>query len=266
LDGNYHCADCEEDRQARWDARPYPRFTYFRTKHESNVPQREIDYLGIELEAELPNGTYPESIAEKLRREWIYFQEDGSLRNGIEIVTHPLSFAWIKENEKSFSNLLGVCKQSKLKSYSTDTCGIHVHISNRNFSTLDIYKLLRFFYSNRLFLLQVSQRKEKYFDQWSALDHNTREDLKRKAKEKYSGNKYEALNLTHSYSMECRIFRGTLHYPSLMKNIEFVHAAGMFAKQASLKTCVSKEAFKSYVSENKKLYHNLQLFLQKKGY
>ena len=53
-----------------------------------------------------------------------------------------------------------------------------------------------------------------------------------KAKKK-DGNseRYVAINLKNSQTIEIRIFRGTLNFNSFMKNIEFAHALFMYTKE-----------------------------------
>jgi hypothetical protein len=252
--GDERCEDCYREQEEEntnihdYSYKPKPIF-YGRLKDDDSFP-----FFGFELEIEGSKET-----ADLISQDWLYCKHDGSLETGFEIVSHPLSFQWIKTNEDKLRGLLSKMRNAGMKSYNTTTCGIHWHVSKNQFSSLDIFKMLSFFYQNQKFILKISQRKIGALRQWAGFDSSLHVCVC-KAKEKNNPRRYEAINLQNEHTIEFRIFRGTLHGDSFMKNIEFIHALCEFVKTAGLKD-LTREKFIAFVA-TKKDYKNLDNFIQ----
>mgnify|MGYP003292637377 CR=1 FL=1 len=70
--------------------------------------------------------------------KWIYNKSDGSLYNGVEIVTNPL-------DNKQVNKFLDTVKPVfnhilKIKEYDRNA-GVHIHVSKNSVSPIDMYKL-----------------------------------------------------------------------------------------------------------------------------
>lgn len=220
-------------------------------------------YAGIELEVEC-NGNF--EIVGNIQRDWLYVKRDGSLSSGFEVVTHPLSWDWLKAHSGEIGKLLWELRRACCKSYDTTTCGIHIHIPKSFHTSFETYCLLRFLYNNKREIVAISQRKASALARWARLGCDSgsdeRQDALKKAKDKYTPERYEALNLQNSRTAEFRIFRGTLHDASFWKNLEFVHALSHFVK--GRKPSEMKWAnFKTYVS--KQDYPHLNAFIERRA-
>ena len=260
--------------------------------------------FGFELEVEyIGNGDIYE-VAEKVQNIFptlIYLKEDGSLSNGFEIVSHPMTIDYFKENKKRFESLLQFCKDNDLRSYDTDSCGLHISVCKQHFTPSHYLKFVDFFQQkkNAHFLTKVSQRKETNLRRWANIGRtHSRIDVMKYCKDKsIRSGKYHALNLGHRTHCEIRIFRGTLKSQSFFKAFEVILAIVDFTKQVSFAMAdinrkkskfaeqlieenkkrfenqsilnvsnelIKKRWFNTFISLNKNLYKNLDNFMSEK--
>jgi L-rhamnose mutarotase len=274
--GNDLCYSCSDDVDDDDDdeeqvIRGYgykPRPTFFKVSENDNV------YLGIELEVErgANSETNHTKMALLIEKDFLYFKTDGSLDNGFEIVTHPMTISYIKKHKNVWADILNLLRSNKYRSYDTRTCGMHIHISKNAFTTWHLYRFMKFFVDNSDFVTKISQRKIENLDRWAALTDNPSESYKEftqdrlmyKAKKK-SGNdkRYLAVNLQNDKSVEVRIFRGTLNDSSFFKNIEFVQALYDYTKSIS-ETDMSLKSFLSFIKDNNE-YPYLRKFIADKN-
>lgn len=206
-------------------------------KHVGAADKLRGRYLGIEVEAEncSRSGTMRSEGHDVVRQTDGHFfvKHDGSISYGFEMVSHPATIEWWRQH--TFSHF-GVMAKRGWRSYYTTTCGMHVHVSRATLSPASILKLLTFMRENQHFVLGVSRRVPSRLEQWAAPDCDYTKNLVRKAKDhRLSGNRYVALNTTNRATVEFRIFRGTLHGPAIMRNLELVSALCAFAEGAGLR-------------------------------
>lgn len=248
----YYSEHCNRHLIHTYDYKPI--FEFFKTKYEI----QDSLYFGIELEVECNNN----NIEDISLPNFIYVKNDGSLDDGVELVTHPLTYKFIKNSKEIFKGLLKQLQNKGFTSYDTNTCGMHIHITKSKINTLQTVKIVKFFMNNERFILKLSQRKIDKFNQWSAISTTT--TAVKYAKE---GNRerYVAVNLLNNKTIEFRIFRGTLHFDSFMKNIEFIDALIEFTAQASLKECDDIIAFLKFIHKQKSKYRNLKNFINRKN-
>lgn len=232
--------------------------------HKLSNENENAPFFGIELEVERKNsnGLKHKYMAGMIEHEHWYFKTDGSLTDGFEIVTHPMTFNYIQQSEKTFTNSLKLLVENGYNSYDANTCGMHIHISKNNFNTWHLYRFLKFFVENKEFIVSISQRKMEKLKKWANIEDDNDSSLIYKAKKK-DGNseRYVAINLKNTQTIEIRIFRGTLNFNSFMKNIEFAHALFMYTKENK---DVSLDGFKMYI-ESSCDYSNLKKFINLKN-
>lgn len=106
-------------------------------------------------------------------------------------------------------------------SHQADTCGLHVHIKRTAFgeTVADqeeiIARILYFFEKHREELLKFSRRTPKQLRQWSnRYDLKESQDILKRAKGDQEW--YTCVNLTNYYTVELRMFRGTLKLNTLI--------------------------------------------------
>lgn len=91
-------------------------------------------FFGVELEVD--DGGKDNDNARTLKdianrsKEHLYIKSDGSLEDGFELVTHPMSLVYHQE-EMPWEILLSEAVSMGYRSHQTSTCGLHIHV-NRN--------------------------------------------------------------------------------------------------------------------------------------
>ena len=271
-DGEYHNEpesnddDDNDDDDCNMDAACINSYSYRPAMkfHKLSNENENAPFFGIELEVERKNsnGLKHKYMAGMIEHEHWYFKTDGSLTDGFEIVTHPMTFNYIQQGEKTFTDSLKLLVENGYNSYDANTCGMHIHISKNNFTTWHLYRFLKFFVENKEFIVAISQRKMEKLKKWANIEDDSDSSLIYKAKKK-DGNseRYVAINLKNTATIEIRIFRGTLNINSFMKNIEFAHALFMYTKENKE---ISLDGFKMYIQSSCD-YSNLKKFINLKN-
>jgi hypothetical protein len=239
--GEEYCRSCRDERTPKLiNNYSYKPAAIFKGKGDV--------YFGIELEVERDGSdTYKDDMAAEIKDSDWYFKQDGSLNDGFEIITHPMSFDYIVSRQEDFKSMLSKLSSNGYKSYDKKTCGMHIHISKKGFGTWHLLRFMKFFQDNATFVTAISQRTKDQLDKWASIEDESEETLLYKAKKK-GGNmkRYVAINLQNSFTVELRLFRGTLNHSSFFKNIEFTQALFKFSKDEKEMTV---DNFKKYISK-----------------
>ena len=190
-------------------------------------------YFGVELEVD--EGGESDSNAERVLdiantgNELIYCKHDGSLNDGFEIVTHPMTLDF-HENNMPWAEIMEEAKKMGYLSHQADTCGLHVHVNRTTFGNTEneqeaaIARVLYFFEKFWEELLKFSRRTQRQLDHWAAR-YGYKEkpkDILDHAKGHNSAGRYTAVNLTNRDTVEFRMFRGTLKYNTLIATLELL--------------------------------------------
>ena len=226
----------------------------------------ELPLIGFELEVDDLRGMdNTVKLAQHINEiyPFLYCKHDGSLDHGIEVVSHPMDWKFIKANEENFSQLLTTISAYGFRSHDTNTCGMHVHITKKSVSPFQAYKIMKLIYENPDFTLEISQRKKSDIRQWANI-YYTHETLPSMAKKRNNYIRNVAYNMQNSNTDEFRLFKGTLVFGSFMKNLEFVKAVYEFTANGS-RLNITVPNFVKYISDNKKEYHYLLAFLRAKN-
>lgn len=180
-----------------------------------------------------------------LEKDEVFFETDGSLDNGFEIISQPHTIAAFYEKTDSWKKMLDILSDATFKSHNAYTCGLHIHVSKtwfglterqQNFHIGKIYKFFDTYWDD---LLKASRRdtssmtycdkNKKYIKMreedrrhkteshaWQAqakYDHDTRHD---------SDSHHCALNNSNYNTFEIRLGRGTLNKASFFAWIDLV--------------------------------------------
>ena len=160
--------------------------------------------------------------------ENIYAKHDGSLDDGIEVVSHPMSLDYHKQ-EMPWEAVLEKAKSFGYRSHQATTCGLHVHINRNTYGRTEaeqeacIGRVLYFFERFWEELLIFSRRTPRQLERWAArygYDEHP-QDILKKAKGSRAG-RYTAVNLTNTDAVEFRMFRGTLKLNTLIATLELL--------------------------------------------
>lgn len=216
--------------------------------------------LGVELEAETREN-YPHDIVRQIENSLNNFaivKSDGSLDDGVEIVTVPATIAAHKSGVWS-EFMKGPAKH--LKGWSTSTAGMHIHINRRALSLLTLSRMLTFINSpeNSRLLFTVAGRGSVHYSQYKQSVGLT--SLLRG----YPDGKYNALNIEPRNTVELRIFRSNITLHGVYRNLEFAHALVRFCAQTSNKN-LSTSNFIDWINRNPKDYENMLAMLHGHSY
>ena len=190
-------------------------------------------FFGVELE--IDEGGECDSNAEKILRvansdsELVYTKHDGSLNDGFEIVTHPMTLSF-HENKMPWAEIMETAKEMGYTSHQAGTCGLHVHINRTTFGATEseqeaaIARVLYFFEKFWDELLKFSRRTQRQLDRWAARYGYKEQpkDILDHAKGNNHAGRYTAVNLTNRDTVEFRMFRGTLKYNTLIATLELL--------------------------------------------
>ena len=192
-----------------------------------------LRHFGVELE--IDDGGTVNSNAQKLldiankNAENLYIKTDGSLDEGLELVTHPMTLEY-HLNEMPWAEVLRKAQSMDYLSHAAGTCGLHVHISRLAFGCTyeqqeaAIARLLYFVEKFWAELLRFSRRTQSQMNRWAARYgiRLTPSEQMSHAKNSCAG-RYTAVNLTNSDTVEIRMFRGTLKLNTLRATLQMVN-------------------------------------------
>lgn len=252
---NNHCTCMHQKNRAemlRYNAK-------VTAKYYKHSPADKI-LFGIELEVEL-NTAYLKDLKEVDKYEWLYYKHDGSMNNGVEIVTHPLGWNWIKHNKEQFDPIFQLPKLG-ITSRTNGTCGMHVHLPKNIFTSLHLYKFMKFFHDNADYITYIGERTYDDMQRWSYFDKSDYKQLRKFSINKYGNERHSAINLANPETVEVRVFKGTLSKVSFFKNIEFTKAVYDYTKDIKLQNVGSCDLeFENFIYFNAKEYPNLIKFI-----
>ena len=189
-------------------------------------------YLGVELE--IDDGGERDSVAKALMSignrdaEHIYIKHDGSLNEGMEIVTHPMTLDYHK-NQMPRAAVMEAALAEGYSSHRAETCGLYVHVNRNSFGKTEeaqeaaIARILFFVENHRNELLRFSRRTKRQLEKGAA--RYGRKDSPKKVPDSAKtscAERYACVNLTNDCTIEFRIFRGTMKYNPLIATLEFV--------------------------------------------
>lgn len=219
----------------------------------TTAPYKPFLFSGVELEIECENNDQLDAVAKDLQvyERRILLKEDGSLDCGFEIVTGKNS---LEAQQALWPLVAAVARKSGARSWKHSTTGLHVHLSRNWFTPLTLGKFLVFMNSpaTRTPVIRLAGRE---CPGYAEIQEKKLMDYQGKSK-----NRYEAVNLTNSATIEVRIFKGTLNTDHILADIEFCYAAANWAAQVSTAQCESWESFWAYVLLRKKEYRHLIAF------
>ena len=192
-----------------------------------------LRHFGVELE--IDNGGTVSSHAKQLLEianrdaENLYIKTDGSLDEGLELVTHSMTLEY-HLNEMPWAEVLRKAQSMGYLSHAAGTCGLHIHISRLAFGCTyeqqeaAIARLLYFVKKFWAELLRFSRRTQSQMNRWAARYgiRLTPSEQMSHAKNSCAG-RYTAVNLTNSDTVEIRMFRGTLKLNTLKATLQMVN-------------------------------------------
>lgn len=247
-------------------------------------------FFGIEIEVEARDDLRESAkYAYQLEpMELAYLKHDGSLNNGFEIVTHPMSHDYFKNEAGDFFAIMEALRSQegiRVKSWDTRTCGLHIHISRSGFNGgAHMHRFLNLVYSNPDFYSTLAGRSS---DQWAkftdiiqreyARDENgdripdsdngygwqvnTKRTFKHKLDNNRNSDRYSAVNTLNRETLEMRIFRGTVNSDTIKAQLDLAHASVEYTRNLTVQDvtqgALTSDNFMWYIFEHEYLYPEL---------
>lgn len=201
-------------------------------------------FMGVELEID-KGGEYDENakvlqdIANS-KETRIYCKHDGSINDGFEIVSHPMTLEY-HTNNMNWQEIFEKAVNMDYRSHNTETCGLHIHVNRNAFDEQEnvqeavIGRIVFFVEKHWNELVKLSRRAPYNLNRWAsryATISSTTKETYDKAKGKCLG-RYVAVNLENANTVEFRMFRGTLRYSTFIATLQLVYEICRFAMMLS---------------------------------
>lgn len=276
------CMDCSTDPDTIHDYSYRPDLIF----HTTNKDERL--FFGMEIEVECRNGRYePAEYAGRLEGyELAYLKGDGSLNNGFEIVTHPMTHDFFTNEATEFWKTLEVLRDThRVMSWGTNTAGIHIHISRTGFKGgAHMHRFLNLVYSNEDLFSTIAGRSSSRWakfddvntvirdgeDENGYIQYRSYRSFKHKIYEGRNTDRYSAVNTQNQDTLELRIFKSTTKPERIKGYMDLAHASVEYTRSLTLQQvkdgALSDIAFITYIRENVSLYEHLVGLLDQLGY
>lgn len=275
---NMDGCSCDENNVVHdYSYRPDPIF------HSTN-PDDKL-FFGIEIEVEnakqqgwqhrVQAAEYAQSRLEDI--DLAYLKNDGSLSDGFEIVTHPMTHDFYMNNASVLWDTLEHLRSSmKMRSWNAGTCGLHIHISRAGFKgAAHMHRFLNLVYSNEEFYSLMAGRSS---SRWAKFDDVKQSEFlgrdedgnrsykiwnsyRDKIQRGRNTDRYSAVNTQNAHTLEMRIFRGSINSSTVRAAISLAHASVEFTRNLAVPHVASgalnSETLMQYIDDNASLYPDL---------
>lgn len=287
-DGYLYCQNCYDDMESNSDDdawrnsdnsgsinsygyHPTPRFFDFVDGNTKVSMQSRVTlskpFVGIELETEDKdnNGNNLHNDARyvsDLTNGLIYVKDDCSLRNGFEMVSHPMSLDFVHNDTENIRQGLSYLRKKGYRAWTTSNCGQHIHVSKNSFeNAAHEMKFLYFIFRNKKTLINFVGRNSQYAqydldaflgtsEYWNGPKPTLIEVAKgvRKDGGYVPSQAYRnlAVNRLNEHTHELRIFRPSLRYETLLSYIEFVYCLFEYTKVVTASQVIKENAINNF--------------------
>lgn len=220
-------------------------YQYFYNKDET--PRQDALLMGFELEVDTNDDEYDydenidcaDEVESILPRNFVRFEEDGSLSHGFEIITQPASFNYHMSlfNTDIYIQMCRAISNHGLTSHDNGNCGLHIHINKKYFGkSLDSASAKLLFIFERYWdnLKKFSRRSsEQWCHRYLSGGYSGYRNISSviKAAKLHHIDRYFAVNLSNTDTIEIRLWRGTLNPATLKATIKLTARLAQIAKE-----------------------------------
>ena len=217
------CRSCTTNKHSKIMNYSYKPHYYFNYKEKN-----EQVYIGFENEINYADSSDTtlqlQDIYKNYKASELYVKSDGSIRgSGFELVSMPMSYSFFKDFDLS-------SVFSYTPALNDDSCGLHVHVNKSAFEgDIHLYKFIDFINNNNTFIKKIAGRD---FNSYSKKYNNK---ISNAVAKKHNIERYHAVNITGSKTVEVRIFKRAKNQNQLRYRVEFVFALVEFTRNCSIK-------------------------------
>lgn len=238
---NIACEECKYSVILNYSTKPAPVF-------HKNKNEKSKSYFGWEWEVEAKHSARDiAKIANKTGEGLLYCKHDGSIHNGCEIVTHPMTYNFFKKNEKMFKEMFENIKKAGGHSFDMENTGVHVHISRDAFINKDhIINFARCISQPVDYSEFISLRKG---NRYAHYNKSTTSEIKRNLE--CPRDRYRAVNFCNSNTIEVRIYKGTINYDAILMYLQHIICCMEYAKTMNVSGRFSSDKLIDYILSKK---------------
>ena len=248
-----YCDDCYRDHEEddmeihSYSYKPSPNFYYINREGNNDYSYNELKdtlYLGVELEVD--KGENKDEAVRNIHEymDWTYCKEDSSLDDGIELVSHPMTLDFAMKNKEVYSGIFVDLLSEGWRGHDATTCGLHCHVNRKFFGgsedtqDLNIAKVILLVNNLWEDMKRFSRRTESQLDRWAKryglIDGVTEEnEIVQACKRQFD--RYFAVNVKNTNTIEFRLFRSTLKINTFFATLQFVSNICHLVKEVNLK-------------------------------
>lgn len=227
IDDNCYCDECYDEHceDKLYDYHEFQDWQLFKGKNEENPKY----YIGKEIELEPTRHSNVSGVLEAIKNNInAVGMHDGSLENGgVEVVTHPESWQYLQENKEDYIKFFDEIENLD---YGDDGgCGLHFHVSRPSDEiTSRVIVLLESFKEE----IKILSRRNgdfhwsKFFTDGLSDSDKVKYQSTKWLKDKYVKDwhdRYYALNLQNSKTIEFRFFNGVNNFEEYWAALQFIH-------------------------------------------
>ena len=251
----YYCDECAKDHQGVIKSYHGNKDTHANNKKvKCDAPNNMTFGFELEVErgseADLSNKEAAKGLYD-IMDNFVVFENDSSIDDGFEIISRPFDIGYYEEEGKQLiDNMLNDLKYNNYLSHDPGTCGLHFHVGRAGlgdtYAEIDktiknISIILEYFKEE---LTTLSRRKASDLRRWSKFLTGNYDKDELKAEYitdlmKNNNDRYSALNLRNSATIEFRFFRGTLKNESFHAAFELIYNIVSYSKDHDLITDLS---------------------------
>lgn len=207
--------------------------SWYNKVEDKNIALRRnpsIPYFGFELEigAGGERDDISQKVIEELNEE-VYTMHDGSIDSGFEIISHPHTEDALYN--LPYDNVFRNLSMIGYRSHDIGCCGLHLHIGREMFNSQEsLAKMLYFYENNKQDIMRFSRRSAAQLDRWAAFysydEGVSLSDCYAILNDYDEGDchddRYKAVNLQRSSTVEIRCMRGTLNPHTFRATLDFI--------------------------------------------
>lgn len=235
MDGNIVCDSCYRDaRHNILDHSANVAWVYY-----PESANRNKDRLGLEIE--IDGGGESDSkagqILDAMGRNRFIIKTDGSLDEGLEIISHPMTLNYILS--LNWNEYFKLMLKLGYTAHNNGRCGLHISLSRQTTGTTTekrkavLINLLWIFQQWKDELIRFSRRSNGRAEQWAKIlsGYDDAEQLYRIC---LNEGKYQAVSPRNEYRIEIRLWRGTLNVNTFKATCQLTAEIMRLAKRHSL--------------------------------
>lgn len=254
-----HCPACNERHSIhttcmcqgikQYSYKPIPLFKWAERETQKAITygmEVEIDYNDDQYSSMGSSGVTQLAVdLQKQSKGHMYAKEDSSI-NGFEMVFHPVSIKYLRQN-----NIIKHILQKVLSTHpSQRNAGFHVHIGKEHLSPLALYKIYKdlLLPETQIELLRLSKRTIPNIQEWAQFTNMPYAPYL--AKEKRPTDKHQIIAVTEK-TIEFRLFNGIKDPSEPLENLLVVRDIISWAKYGNGE-CTLGEYLIKHEKERKK--------------